>query len=261
MVFYALFTLNMGLVLQRLFRSKKWGERTVLVSLFGFLLLTLAMHPWISKSSWSLALLEKSVLLVNLFWLAGSPFFGWLEKKRREGRLLRLLRNEKGPFWEIASACRMLSEAHQGALIAIQKKDSLAQWIESAVPVEARIRKETIFSIFTPPGALHDGGMIIQGDRIAASGAVFPLTHRTDLPTELGTRHRAGLGMSEATDALTIIVSEETGKISLADQGKLLYDVKFENFPEILESCLKRNRLKRKENTRTERFKSELILH
>lgn len=246
MTFYALFTLNLGLLLHRFFRSKKWGERTVLVSLFLFLVLVLAMHPWIQKSSGALSLLEKAVLLVNLFWLVGSPFFSWLEKRRREGRIFQMLRNGRGPLWEILSACRLLAEARQGALIAIQRKDSLAKWIEAAVPLEARVRKETIFSIFTPPGALHDGGMIIQGDRIAASGAVFPLSTRQDLPRDLGTRHRAGLGMSEATDALAIIVSEETGKISLADRGTLLYDVKFEKFPELLESSLKNPNRKRR---------------
>ncbi len=246
MLFYSLFTLNLGLVLYRFFRSNKWGEKTVLGTLFLFLLLTLAMHPWISGTSWSLSLLEKTTLLVNLFWLAGGPFFFWLEKQKRERTLFQLLRNGRGPLSEIVTACRMLSEARQGALIAIQRKDVLEKWIGSAVTLDARIRKETIFSIFTPPGALHDGGVIIQGDRIAAAGSVFPLTGRTDIPTELGTRHRAGLGMSEASDALAIIVSEETGKISLADSGRLLYDVKFEKFPELLESLLKNRKSKRR---------------
>lgn len=260
MVFYALFTLNVGLLLHRLLRSKKWGERTVLVSLFGFLLLTLAMHPWIAKSSWILYLLEKSVLGVNLFWLAGSPFFGWLEKKRRAGKLFSLLRNERGPYWEIITACRMLSEAGQGALIAIQRKDSLAKWIDSSVPLEAKVRRETLFSIFTPPGALHDGGVIVSGERILSAGAIFPLSSRSDLPTELGTRHRAALGMSETTDALAIVVSEETGKISFADKGSLLYDVKPERLAEILETTFKKSRPKREGNRLSEKLRPELVL-
>ena len=230
MLFYILFTLNLGLALFRFFRSNKWGEKTVLGSLCLFLALTFAMHPWISGTSWMLSLLEKTAIFLNLFWLAGGPFFFWLEQKKRARTF---------PLSEIVAACRMLSEARQGALIAVQRKDSLAKWVRSAVAMEARIRKEIIFSVFTPPGALHDGGMIIEGDRIAASGAVFPLTGRNDIPTELGTRHRAGLGISEALDALAIIVSEETGKISLADRGALLYDVKIEKLPEILGACLK----------------------
>lgn len=244
-MFYLLFILNLGLILWRALRSRKWGERTVLAVLLLFLVLTLSMHPWIAKSSWSLAVLEKTVLWANLFWLAGGPFFFWLEKKRRERMFFQFFRNGRGPFSEIVSACRILSESRQGALVAIQRKDSLARWIVAAVPVGATIRKETIFSIFTPPGALHDGGMIIQGDRIAAAGAVFPLSQRQDLPRDLGTRHRAALGMSEVTDALAIVVSEETGKISFASRGTLLYDVKQDRLAGMIESALKNRRPRR----------------
>ncbi|MBI4367936.1 MAG: DNA integrity scanning protein DisA nucleotide-binding domain protein, partial [Candidatus Omnitrophica bacterium] len=123
--------------------------------------------------------------------------------------------------------------------------------------------REIIFSVFTPPGALHDGGMVIQGDRVVASGVLFPLSNRSDLPTELGTRHRAALGLSEATDALAIIISEETGKISLADNGSLLYDVKTERLAEMLEKALK-NRLvkttkKAKQTIRSERREKSLV--
>ena len=245
MVYYALFILNTAFLAYRFFRSRKMGERTVLVTLSLFLVLSFAMHAWINKNSWSLSLLEKSVLMINLFWLAGGPFFFWLEKKRNQRGLFQSLRSGKGPLAEIAAACRMLSEARQGALIAIQRNDSLESLIESGVALDAKIRREIIFSVFTPPGALHDGGMIIEGDRIAAAGVLFPLSKRLDLPTELGTRHRAGLGLSESTGALAIIVSEETGKISLADHGKLLYDVKPDRFSEFLESALKNRSPKR----------------
>ena len=152
----------------------------------------------------------------------------------------------------------MLSEAKQGGLIAIQRKDSLEPWTQSGIPMEARIRKETIFSVFTPPGALHDGGMLIQNERISAAGVLFPLSKRLDLPTELGTRHRAGLGLSESTDALTIIVSEETGKISLADRGSLLYDVKLERLAEMLETAL-RKRLVRSKGTGLRNISSRTV--
>lgn len=245
MGFYSLFTLNLTFLLYRFFRSRKIGERTVLTSLFLFLLLALSVHPWLGKVDRSLSVLEMSALWVSLFWLAGGPLFFWIEKKRKERNNYRLLRSGKGPFSEIVWACRMLSEARQGALIAVQRKGSLEKWLKTAVPLDAQLRRETIFSVFTPPGALHDGGMIIQGDRIAASGVIFPLSKRFDLPTELGTRHRAGLGMSESTDALIIIVSEETGKISFADRGSLLYDIKQDQLEEILESALK-NRFPKK---------------
>lgn len=245
MAFYLLFLSTSALLLYRFSRAGRAGKRLVLFSLLLFLILTFALHPW-TKTSFSLTLLEEGALLVTLLWLALEPVLGWLEKKRREKNAFQLLRNGKGPLSEILSACRMLSEARQGGLIAIQRKDPLAGWIKSGVPLDAQIKKETIFSIFTPPGALHDGGMIIQGDRIAASGVLFPLSKRLDLPTELGTRHRAGLGLSEAADALAIIVSEETGKISFAVGGKLLYDVKSDRLPELLESSLKNRNPKRR---------------
>lgn len=250
MEFYFLFTLNLALLFFRFLRSKRWGERTLFLALFLFFILTLAMHPWIRSSSHWLPLLENAALGTSLIWLASGPVFAWLEKRRQRKLGFFLLRNGKGHLHEIVLACRMLSEAGEGALIAIERKDSLASWIESGVPLDAKIRRETIFSIFTPPGALHDGGLIIQGERMAAAGVVFPLSKRLDLPTELGTRHRAALGMSEGTDALAIVVSEETGKISLAVGAKLLYDVKSDKLPEFLEAALKNRTLKRQPKTR-----------
>lgn len=155
-----------------------------------------------------------------------------------------LLRNGGGLLSEIISACQTLSESRLGALIAIERKIPLEEWIRSGIPLDAKIRKETICSLFTPPGILHDGGMILRGDRIAAASVVFPLTRRSDLPTQFGTRHRAALGLSEATDALVIAVSEETGKISLAECGFLFYDIPMEDFSQVLEKAIK-NRLAR----------------
>lgn len=248
MTFYIAFGLNLVFLAFRFFRSQRIGERTILSALFLFLILVFAVHPGIIKISRSLTFLETAALVVSFLWLAGGPFFSWLERKGRERKSFLLLRNRKGPFSEIVEACGMLSEAKQGGLIAIERKDSLDSWIQTGTPLDARIRRETIYSVFTPPGALHDGGMIIQNARIAACGVLFPLSKRLDLPTELGTRHRAGLGLSEVTDALTIIVSEETGKVSLADRGSLLYDVKFERLAEMLETAL-RKRLVRSKGT------------
>ena len=221
-------------------------ERLVFVSLALFFLLTLAMHPWIEKTAGWLSWLEKLALGVSLLWLASGPIVEWVEKRKERKGARALLQNGKGHFSEIISACRMLSHIKQGALIAIERKIPLTQWIQSGVPLDAEIRKETLYSIFTPPGALHDGGMIIRGERIAACGVIFPLSQRLDLPTELGTRHRAALGLSEATDALAITISEETGKISLADGGSLFYDVKIERLPEMLETALRKRLVKRK---------------
>ena len=256
MIFYFLFVLNLALIVHRVLHSLRTGERLLLAVLFLFLLLSFAMHPWIEKSSVGLSFLEKAAFLLCLVWLAAAPLLGWWENRKEKKWAFRLLKSGRGPLFEIISASRMLSEARQGGLIAMERKGSLVAFVKSGVPVEARVRHETIFSLFTPPGALHDGGMIIQGGRIAAAGVLFPLSKRIDLPTELGTRHRAGLGLSEVTDALVIIVSEETGKISLAVGGTLLYDVKTDRLPELLESSLKNKNPKLPRKTRKTAFSS-----
>ncbi len=245
---YVLFGSVLLLIFLRLFRPRKALDRLLLVAFFLLVLLALAAHPWLVRGSHWLDLLEKVALGTCLVWLATEPVLGWLEK-RRYARNAFLLRNGKGGLPEIVAACRTLSEDRFGALIAIQRKDSLDRVLRSGVVLDAKIKKETICSLFLPPGALHDGGMVIRGERIASCGVLFPLSKRTDLPTELGTRHRAAIGLSEATDALTITVSEETGKISLADRGSLFYDVKIDKLPKLLEEAL-RNRLVRQKKSR-----------
>ena len=245
MGYYLFFSATLGLLLYRFFRARRTGERTVLTALFLFLLLTAGVHAWLVKVSSLLTFLEGSALGVTLVWLGGGPFFSWLEKKNEERNIFQRLRARRGPLFEIVEAARALASAGQGALIAIERKAPLEKWIRSGVRLDAAIRRETIFSIFTPPGALHDGGLIVAEGRMASAGVIFPLTKRTDIPTELGTRHRAALGMSEATDALVVVVSEETGKISIADRGGLVYGVKPEKLPELLESSLKSRGTKR----------------
>lgn len=244
---YLLFIIAFALLAHRLFWPGKRREKFLHLSLIFLLILTLALHPWVEKSYGWLSVLERLALSTLLLWLVSDPWALWIEKRKREKKVFLLLQNGKGPLGEIVTACRMLTERHQGGLIAIERKESLDAWVQSGIPLDAKIRRETICAVFTPPGALHDGGMIIQGDRIAACGVVFPLSKRLDLPTELGTRHRAGLGLSEATDALVMIISEETGKISLAVGAKLLYDVKSERLPELLEASLKNKPFKRRE--------------
>ncbi|MBI4115276.1 MAG: DNA integrity scanning protein DisA nucleotide-binding domain protein [Candidatus Omnitrophica bacterium] len=263
MEIYVLFFSTFVLLLYRIIRSNKMRDKILLLSFFLFILLSFATHPWLSDSSTWLRFLEKVALLTTLLWLIGEPIAGWIEKRKLEKRAFYLLQNGKGPLSEIVWACKMLAEIRQGALIAIQKKLPLDRWAQTGVTLDAKIGREIIFSVFTPPGALHDGGMVIQGDRVVASGVLFPLSNRNDLPTELGTRHRAALGLSEVTDALAIIISEETGKISLADNGSLLYDVKTERLAEMLEKALK-NRLvkttkKAKQTIRSERREKSLV--
>ncbi|MBU1090895.1 MAG: diadenylate cyclase CdaA [Candidatus Omnitrophica bacterium] len=122
---------------------------------------------------------------------------------------------------EICKAAESLVKDKIGALIAIEKNDPLTAYIESGVMIDGRVSSDLIQSIFTPYNPLHDGGLIIQSGRIMAAGCIFPLTQNQYLSRIFGTRHRAAIGLSEETDAIVIIVSEERHDISLVYRGKL----------------------------------------
>ncbi|MCM8795328.1 MAG: diadenylate cyclase CdaA [Candidatus Omnitrophica bacterium] len=126
---------------------------------------------------------------------------------------------------EIINAMENLLRAKIGALIAIEKNDPLVSYIKKGVLLDARVSSDLIQSIFTPNNPLHDGGLIIQQGRIAAAGCLFPLTENPDLNRIFGTRHRAALGLSEETDAIILVVSEERQDISLVYQNKLYRDL------------------------------------
>ncbi|HOW67980.1 MAG TPA: diadenylate cyclase CdaA [Candidatus Paceibacterota bacterium] len=121
----------------------------------------------------------------------------------------------------IIQAAARLSEMRIGALIAIEQSLNLQQAVESGIVVDCQSTPEMMEAIFFPNNAIHDGGVIIRQDRIAFAACIFPLTRRQDLPTSLGTRHRAAIGLSEETDAVVVVVSEETGAVSYAYQGHL----------------------------------------
>jgi diadenylate cyclase len=125
----------------------------------------------------------------------------------------------------IIQACERLAEVKIGALIAIEQSIQLHDAVGSGVPVDCEATPEMLEAIFFPNNAIHDGGVIIKGDRIAYAACIFPLTTRQDLSKSLGTRHRAAIGLSEETDAVIIVVSEENGMISHAYKGQLVRGV------------------------------------
>ncbi|HEX9458784.1 MAG TPA: diadenylate cyclase CdaA [Thermoanaerobaculia bacterium] len=125
------------------------------------------------------------------------------------------------PFEAIAGATTVLSAHRTGALIAIERAQSLRMYAESAKPVDAIVSEELLISIFVPGGPLHDGAVIIRGNRIVAAGAFLPLTTSADPKLAHGTRHRAALGLSEDSDALVLVISEENGSIAVATEGVL----------------------------------------
>jgi len=122
---------------------------------------------------------------------------------------------------EIVKAASYMANRHIGALMAIERVNSLSDFVEIGMRIDALVSRELIISIFNPSSPLHDGGIIIVGNRILSAGSFFPLATDPDLERELGTRHRAAIGLSLETDALVIVVSEETGTISLAVGGEI----------------------------------------
>lgn len=141
--------------------------------------------------------------------------------------------------YEVMSAVDYLRKSRIGALIVIERDISLNEYIERSKPIYADISSELLISIFFPRNPLHDGGVIIQGNKITSAGAVFPISINTKISKKIGTRHRAAIGVSEESDAIAVVVSEETGKISIAVGGNLNYNLSLDDARMILVEELK----------------------
>ena len=142
---------------------------------------------------------------------------------------------------ELISSVEFLSKRKIGALITIERNVSLTPFINKALWINADFSKELLTSIFVPTTPLHDGAVIIRGNKILCAKTYYPSTERTDLPVKYGTRHRAGIGISEQSDALTIIISEETGNVSVTVNRQLEYDVSKETLSLYFEKFLQIN--------------------
>ena len=138
----------------------------------------------------------------------------------------------------IIQTVERLADVKIGALIAIEQSIQLQEAVESGIPVDCEATSEMLETIFFPNNAIHDGGVLIKGDRITHAACIFPLTQRSDLNNSLGTRHRAAIGLSEETDAAIVVVSEETGAISYAYKGQLVRGVSLEELRAFLTSLL-----------------------
>jgi diadenylate cyclase len=138
----------------------------------------------------------------------------------------------------IIQTVERLADVRIGALIAIEQSIQLQEAVESGIAVDCEATPEMLETIFFPNNAIHDGGVIIKGDRIEYAACIFPLTQRQDLNKSLGTRHRAAIGLSEETDAAIVVVSEETGAMSYAYKGQLTRGVTLEALRAFLTSVL-----------------------
>jgi len=156
-------------------------------------------------------------------------------------RSLTLDEREK-VVYEIMNAIDYLKKARIGGLIVIEREISLGEYIQKSKNLSAEISSELLISIFFPRNPLHDGGVIIQGNKVASAGAIFPISLNGKINKKLGTRHRAALGISEESDCIAIVVSEETGKISLAIDGILNYNLSLDDARMLLIEELKPKR-------------------
>lgn len=181
---------------------------------------------------------QLALMGIGLLFFYGETLRNFIKSKTSPS-VLQELKRQRGPFHEVVTACRLISDAKMGALLIIERKKNLDSWVSKGVRLDARISREILVSIFTPPGALHDGAVLLNKDLVQCAGLIVPLSKNPNLSKELGTRHRAAIGFSEITDALCLIISEETGAISMADRGRLFYDIPQEKLSQVLEQAYK----------------------
>jgi diadenylate cyclase len=200
---------------------------TVLSRVFQLEVLSFLLQCFIAILAVAVLVIFQPELRRMLAELGNLPFF-YTAREQREN------------IEVIVQAAERLAEARIGALIAVEQSIQLQDVVESGITVDCEATPEMIETIFFPNNAIHDGGIVIQEDRIAFAACIFPLTQRQDLSKSLGTRHRAAIGLTEETDAVVVAVSEETGAISYAYKGHLVRGVTSEELRSFLTSVFVR---------------------
>jgi diadenylate cyclase len=203
----------------------------LMVLLIAFLFssyLGLYTMDWLIQSFWA----QIVLVLVILF----QPEIRRALAQMGEARFLPSLTSAEGlrSLEEIVKASVALSNRKIGGLIVIERETNLKDFIEIGTVLDARVSHELLLSIFHPTSPIHDGAVIIRGNRIVAAGCFLPLSLSAELSKSVGTRHRAGIGLSEETDAVVIIISEETGSIATAVDGRLERNVDMGSLREFL---------------------------
>jgi diadenylate cyclase len=187
------------------------------LDLLSTILATLAPYTAIA-----LIVMFQTELRRALARLGRRPFLGVSQLERRE------------LSQEVVLAVGRMAQNRVGALIVLERKIGLRTFVESGVSLDAVVSRDLLCAIFHPGAALHDGAVIIQGDRMSAAACFLPLTTNPLLMTELGTRHRAAIGISEESDCVAVVVSEETGKVSVAMFGEIEIDLPLERVEHLL---------------------------
>lgn len=221
--------------------TKAWNLLKGLVVILVFILIAAIMEMntiiWIVQNVFSIAIIAIIIVLQPELRRALEE----LGKKNIMNGLLPLdIKSSEGGLFsdntiqEISRACVEMSRVRTGALIVVAQNDSLADYESTGIAVDGLVSSQLLINIFEKNTPLHDGAVIIRGDRVTSATCYLPLSDNTGLSKALGTRHRAGIGISEATDSLTIIVSEENGMISAAYKGELKRGLNQEGIEDVL---------------------------
>ena len=198
---------------------------TFLTTIFKFEVLSWLLRTFFAFSAFAVLVIFQPELRRLLAELGNQSLFNTVREQRENIEV-------------IIQTCERLADVRIGALMAIEQSIQLADVVESGIPVDCEATPEMLETIFFPNNAIHDGGVVLKGDRIAQAACIFPLTQRADLSKTLGTRHRAAIGLSEETDAVIVVVSEETGSLSYAYKGQLVRPVTAEALRAFLTSVL-----------------------
>jgi diadenylate cyclase len=216
-----------GLFLVALFYGSRWGHletvNWLIRNLFGYVV-------------FAVIVLFQSDIRRALAHLGRAPFFRYFAQAESAEESVE----------ELIVAAGMLSTQRIGAIIAVERQIGLRNYIEGGIPLDARLTYDLMLSIFQPKSPLHDGAVIVQEDRVAAAACFLPLTVNPKLSKELGSRHRAAIGLTEENDAVAVVVSEETGQISLALDGRIERGLTAERLRERLRSLIMQRRAGRR---------------
>lgn len=219
--------LIVAFVLYRLVLLIKGTRAVQLLKGLAVLLFATALSSWLHLYTFHWLLRQAMTALVVALPIVFQPELRRALEKLGGGRFFATPLIYQGEadrtrtISQVVRAVSLLSRQHIGALIVLERTTGLEEYIDTGIKIEGLVSAEFLINIFVPKTPLHDGAVIIRGDRVAAAACVLPLTESADVAKELGTRHRAGIGITEVSDALAVIVSEETGAISLAVEGVL----------------------------------------
>jgi diadenylate cyclase len=215
-IFYALLTIIQGTQAVQLLRGLMI---IVIITVVVTSVFQLTAFSWLIRNSLPALLVAIPVVfqpeLRRLLERLGRSTGGFLYVRSQESVVREVIQT-------VARACSQLSLARHGALIVLERETGLQDIIETGVRIDAEVSQELLVTIFFPNTALHDGAVVIRQDSIVAAGCVLPLSTTNGGERQLGTRHRAALGVTEASDAIAVVVSEETGIVSIAHNGRII---------------------------------------